>query len=253
MRLYCRHCEVCCRVHREKAPKQGLLLSFVAGAPWDGIHIDLTGRHPRSRRGNQYILTVVDAFTKFALGITIREKSGHCVARALTEEVFAMYGMPLFIISDLGREFKNQTMCEICRLIDVHKLRTTSYKPSTNGMVERFHQTLNSALEKVVNESQREWCERLPFILAAHETAYRASEHSSTGFSPHFLTFGREVRAPVDLVLGEPEHGKTSTDYYVVELKECLRSAYHLVRDQLGRTAERAKKYYDVRVHKKSF
>ena len=33
--LYCRRCDVCCRVHRGKAPKQGLLQSFVAGAPWD--------------------------------------------------------------------------------------------------------------------------------------------------------------------------------------------------------------------------
>ena len=201
--------------------------------------MDLTGRHPRSRRGNQYILTVVDAFTKFALGIPIREKSAHCVARAMTEQVFAVYGIPLFIISDLGREFENQTMHEICThgCSLVQKLRTTSYKPSTNGMVESFHRTLNSALAKVVDELQRDWCERLPFVLAA----YRASEHSITGFSPNFLMFGREVRAPLDLVLGEPERGETSTDNYVVELEERLRSAYQLVRDQLGRTAERAK------------
>jgi len=116
-------------------------------------------------------------------------------------------------------------------------------------MVESFHRTLNSALAKVVDELQRDWCERLPFVLAA----YRASEHSITGFSPNFLMFGREVRAPLDLVHGEPERGETSTDNYVVELEERLRSAYQLVRDQLGRTAERAKKYYDVGVQKRSF
>ena len=195
--IYCRQCDVCSCVHRGRAPKQGLLQSFVAGAPWDRIHVDLTGRHPRSRRGNQYILTVVDAFTKFALGIPIRDKTAHSVARSLTEQVFAVYRTPLTIVSDLGREFENQTMSEICRLMDIQKLRTTSYKPSTNGMVERFHRTLNSALAKIVDDSQRDWCEKLPFVMAA----YRASEHSSTGFSPNFLMFGREVRAPVDLIL----------------------------------------------------
>ena len=68
--------------------------------------------------------------------------------------------------------------------------------------------------------------------------AYRASEHTSTGFSPNFLMFGREVRAPVDLVLGESEVSETSVDDFAAELIERQRSAYQLVRDQLGRTAE---------------
>jgi len=191
----------------------------------------------------------VDAFTKFALGIAIRDKTAHSVARALVEQVFSVFGIPLIIVSNLGREFENQTLSEICRLMGIRKLRTTSYKPANNGIAERVHRTLNSALAKVVCESQKDWCERLPYVMAA----YRASQHASTNFSPNFLTFGREVRAPIDLVLGSPEEATQTTDDYAAELVERQRSSYKLVREHLGRTAQRAKRYYDIGVKQTTF
>jgi hypothetical protein len=71
-------------------------------------------------------------------------------------------------------------------------------------------------LGKVVCENQKDWCELLPFVMAA----YRASRQESTGFSPNFLTFGREVRAPVDLVLGRPKGDELITN--VDEFAEAL-------------------------------
>jgi len=93
-------------------------------------------------------------------------------------------------------------MREICRLFDADKLRTSPYKPSTN-QVERLHQTLNTILGKTVEDHQRDWDRRLPCAMAA----YRASRHESTGYSPNFLTLGREVRGPVDIVYGVADEG----------------------------------------------
>jgi hypothetical protein len=249
--LICRRCEPCCRYHRGPPPRQGHLQSLDVGMPMERLHIDLTGPHPRSRRGYQYILTCIDPFTKFAEAIAIRDKTAHTVAKALTEQVFCRYGVPLALMSDLGREFENETMYEICRLLQVDKLRSTAYKPSTNGVVERLHRTLNSMLGKVVKEHQKDWCEHLPFVMAA----YRATRHNSTQFSPNFLTFGREVRAPIDIVLGRPEGEDSlrSSDDYADDLIERQRKAYILVRKQLGTAAERTKRYYDMKVKPVTF
>jgi transposase InsO family protein len=108
-------------------------------------------------------------------------------------------------------------MAELCRAFQIEKIRTTSYKPSTNGAVERFHRTLNSMLGKVVEESQRDWDHRLYEVMAA----YRSTVHQSTGFSPNFLVYGRENRAPIDLVLAvsdEPDGVGTSPDEFVNEM-----------------------------------
>ena len=80
--------------------------------------------------------------------------------------------------------------------------------------------------------------------------AYRSSKHESTGYSPNLLTLGREARAPIDIVLGLPnaEEQQENYDTYVETLSDRMREAYSFVRKEIGRAAERNKKYYDVRV-----
>jgi len=127
------------------------------------------------------------------------------------------------------------------------KLRCVAYKPSTNAVAERFHWTLNSMLGKVVSESQRDWDERLPTMLAA----YRPSVHSSTGFSPNRLFLGREIRMPLDLIMGTPQSNNNveqSTDQFVQSMRVDTERNYELGREQLRVAAERRKKKYDMKV-----
>ena len=114
--------------------------------------------------------------------------------------VFSRFGAPGQILTDRGSEFESELFSQLMVWMGIDKLRTTVFKPSTNSVVERFHRTLNSMLAKSVSESQRDWDERLPLVLAV----YRASLHSSTGFTPNRLFLGREVRLPIDLVMGLP-------------------------------------------------
>ena len=64
--LELRKCAECARYHRGKEPHQTPLQPFAAGEPFEVISIDITGKHPRSSRGNEYIITVIDLFSKFA-------------------------------------------------------------------------------------------------------------------------------------------------------------------------------------------
>ena len=160
---------------RGKAP------CMTVGAPWERVGIDLTGKHPRSRRGDNYILTYIDYFTKWAEAFPIPNKEAPTVCRTLIKEVFPRYGVPLQVISD-------------------------PYKASTNGAVEQLHRATNATLGRVVSESQRAWDERVPMVMAA----YMASRHEATGYSPNLLTFVREVRAPIDILMGNQRRGNMS-------------------------------------------
>ena len=134
-------------------------------------------------------------------------------------------------------------MREICRVLDVDKLRTTFYKASTNAAIERFHRTLNSMIGKIVNEKQTDWDLLLPYVMAA----YRSSRHDSTAYSPNFLTLGREVRAPVDIVLGTgPMDTAESYDGFVEDVQVRMRTAFDLVRQHIGEAAQRNKRYYRI-------
>ena len=112
---------------------------------------------------------------------------------------FSRYGMPRRILSDQGKEFMSEIFVELCKAMDIEKVRTSPYKPSTNGCIERFHRTLNSMLGKVIETNQRNWDECLPAVMAA----YRAAKHDSTGYTPNKLVFNRENRMPIDIVLGD--------------------------------------------------
>ena len=66
-------------------------------------------------------------------------------------------------------------------------------------MAKHFHRMLNFMLAKFVTDNYRDWDAKIPLIMAAH----RATIHETTGCTLYFLMFGREVRAPLDVVLRE--------------------------------------------------
>ena len=62
-------------------------------------------------------------------------------------------------------------------------MRTTPlhHHPQSDGMVERFNQTIESQLSNYVEDHQRDWDKHIPFLLMA----YRTAVHEATGHSPN--------------------------------------------------------------------
>ena len=150
---------------------------MVVGEPWERLGVDITGPHPTSAKGNVYILTVIDHFTKWVELFPMRNQEASTVAKILVDRVICLHGCPLQILTDQGTNFESDLFQSICRLLAVDKIRTSPYKPSTNGNIERFHSTLHAMMAKLISSNQRDWDERLPAIAFA----YRTSIHESTG------------------------------------------------------------------------
>lgn len=69
----------------------------------------------------------------------------------------------------------------------------------TNGLTERFNQTLSRSLAKLVNEEQNDWDTHLETILCA----YRVSKQKSTGYSPFYMMFHRRPCLPIESELDQ--------------------------------------------------
>ena len=250
---FCHACTECVRFTQGKPRKQGLLQSMQVGAPFERLSVDLTGPHPRSSRGHTYILTIMCHFSKWGDAFPLRNKEAVTVARVLVDQFFTKYaGLGLSILTDQGKEFCNTLLSEICKMFQVDKLRTSAYRASTNGCVERWHRTLNSMIGKVVADNHKDWDDHLPFLLCA----YRSAHHESTGFLPNMLILGRELMAPIDLVCGQPESTKEtymSASEFVQKRKEKLEKAFQIVRSHLKTSIDRNKAYYDMRVRPATF
>ena len=91
------------------------------------------------------------------------------------------------MISDQGREFINQVNHILLTYFKTEHRICTAYHPQTNGMVERFNQTLQRSLIKLSNKEQSNWDEYIDGVLFA----YRTSVHKSTKYTPFKLMYFR--------------------------------------------------------------
>ena len=108
------------------------------------------------------------------------------------------YGFPKCLHSDQGRDFESRLIKGLCRVANITKTRTTPYHPQGNAQTERFNLTLLAMLGTLEEDKKKAW----PEFVAPLVHAYNCTRHASTGYSPHFLMFGQQLRPPIDLALG---------------------------------------------------
>jgi transposase InsO family protein len=89
----------------------------------------------------------------------------------------------------MGRELINETIKYLLNKVGIEHRVTSAYHPNTNGQTERFNLTLISALRKHCEAHPSDLYKWIPYVLMS----YRTRIHSTTGYSPFFLMFGREM------------------------------------------------------------
>ena len=132
------------------------------------IHVDLVGPLPPSN-GFTYLLMVVDRFTRWPEAIPLSNTITHTCAQALVTHWIARFGVPMNMYSDRGLQFTSQLWASISKLFGTKLHHTTAYHPQSNGLVERFHRHLKSALR--AHLSGPNWSDELPWVLLGIRTA----------------------------------------------------------------------------------
>ncbi len=97
------------------------------------------------------ILVITDHFTKYAVAVPTRNQKAQTVARCLWENFLVHNGFPERLHSDQGPDFESRLIKELCRIVGIHKVRTTPYHPRGDP-VERFHRTLLQMLGTLENK-----------------------------------------------------------------------------------------------------
>jgi hypothetical protein len=132
------------------------------------------------------------------------------------------------VFTDQGRNFESSLFREMCELLHIHKSRTTPYRPSANGQVERCNRTLMAEVRCFIGKNQRSWDQYLPQLAGA----LRSSVNKSTGYTPSMMMLGREIGLPAELIFGSPGNtGQPEGDQYVGELQTAIEGAHRVARE----------------------
>ena len=174
------------------------------GGRGDCVSMDIVGGKgslPQTPSSNNYILTIIDCFTRYAVAIPLLDQSASVIISAILGNFITMYGTPRTIFTDQCRNIESLEFSEFCKLFRIHKICTTSYRPQSNGVCERSNHTLKSGLREVLHESQfPSWDLYLKFVVYSYNNLI----YFSKKFSPLYLTFASEVRFPPDLIFCSP-------------------------------------------------
>lgn len=246
VKRWCRECVDC--GSRKAVGKQwrAPLQSVVTSRPYERVAVDILGPLPETPKENKYIVVIGDYFSRWTEAFPLPNQEAETVAKLLVEQWVCRFGAPRIIHTDQGRNFESRLFKEVCQLLNIYKTRTSPYHPQSDGMVERFNRTLASMLSLFVDDNQANWDILLPYVMMA----YRSSVHSSTGFTPYKVVFGKEIVLPVDVMLNLGG-GETfsSTSEYVARLLETLSTVVEAVKGHQLRAAVKQKADYDFRAH----
>lgn len=218
------------------APLEPIITTY----PFEMVSIDFL--HLESCSGGyEYILVVVDHFTRFAAAYPTRNKSGRTAAEKMFNDFFMRFGFPDRLHHDQGREFENSFFSRLQTLTGVKHSRTTPYHPQGNGQTERLNRTLLGMLRTLPKDHKRNWKNHLNKMTHA----YNCTRNDSTGYSPFYLVFGRHPRLPIDLIFGLDDQLTAKKSDWVTEWRNRLEEAYRIAAKTASKASQRAKDRYD--------
>ena len=239
----------CIADKRPNVPERAKLSPIESSYPFEVVAIDFI-HLDRCKGGYEYVLVVTDFFTKFVQMYATKSRSSKAAAKKIFDEFILGYGFPKRIMHDKGGEWNSVLFEELHRLTGIEASNTTPYHPMSNGQCERMNRSLVSMLKSLSAKEKKNWASALPKL----SFAYNSTHHSSTGFTPFYMTFGRESRLPIDGVFEEVQVDRNgslkSRSYrdFVDQWNNSMAEAFKLAKERNHKSQEYNKEMYDKKV-----
>ena len=221
-------CKLCTTTNPENRKKAKFGRRKLPSAPLEFVAIDFIVDLPITKRNNIHILTIVDGFSKFVRLYALKDRTATTAAKFIYDYCMT-FGIPKILYSDKDPAYRSDLFSQLMKLLGVRKLSTTGYNPRANGQCEKSNGIVKNMLLKYVNSFGKQWDEWLREITYAYNT----SIHTSTGFSPAEVMFGRKFRIPLDILYGY-DTGDKDLHYSIEEFKCKLSRIYDLLREQMN-------------------
>nr|VZI23857.1 unnamed protein product [Spirometra erinaceieuropaei] len=179
--------------------------------------IDVLGPLPPSN-GYTHLLTCVDRYTRWPEAIPLPNVQAETIVKAFVSGWVAIFGAPSMITTDPGTQFESTRLQTLLKFLGCTCIRTTAYHPAANGIVERFHRQLKTALRAA--EDPENWSDNVPVALLG----IRAALKSDLDCSAAELVFGTTLRLPGEMATPTSRGAEETPENFVRRLRQFMRS-----------------------------
>jgi len=206
--------------------------------------MDIIGPLPKTKRGNEYILTLQDQPTKFCMGIPLPDQTSETIAEAFVDRFICILGAPKAILTDQGRNFISDLMKKVAKIF---RIRTTVFHPQSNGSLERSHHALGEYLKQYASD-QKQWDKWIPYKWSLAIFNHNTSVHEVTKHTPYELVFGKVARIPSNELLATEDKLASYNDY-LINLVTQLHAIQTNAQKNVVEAKFKSKKYYDRKIN----
>lgn len=208
VRAYVDHC-LPCKINKNPSGKKQSILHPIdkIAEPFHTIHIDTSGKLTGGRMSKEYVIVIIDAFTKFCYLFPVKDLTSRSACEALRNFVH-IFGTPKRIISDQGTSFTGQEFQNLCRdwAIEFHEI--ASGVSRANGQVERIMSVLTNCLTIAENHENKSW----KSVIGEVQLALNCTVSKSTGKSPFQLLIGLNKSPPrLNFLTVDPDNQDNSS------------------------------------------
>ena len=169
------------------------------------ICIDSIGPFEKDCNENEYIIVIIDCFTRFVGLYAAKTADAKSAARAVIAHA-GVFQNPEQIVSDGGSQYVNEVIDELSDMCGFQQIVTNPYSSEENGLVERANKEVIRFLRGLIYEKPEirgnlDLQLHLPMIQRIINSNYQ----SRLGCTPIDILFGGQVEGDESILLPEAE------------------------------------------------